>query len=127
MYLAELALWLGWTILYGSLTVLAGFTILCIICALSCAGWVPKKNETWRLGLVTSTANTRAVYPAGCGFAHGQFSNNYHVLQHYLGANMPLVSLTALRAPDGVAGAMSLWVPPVLMQNHIAHVAIGVA
>jgi protein-S-isoprenylcysteine O-methyltransferase Ste14 len=31
MYLAELALWFGWAILYGSLTVLAAFTILCVV------------------------------------------------------------------------------------------------
>lgn len=31
MYLAELALWLGWAILYGSLPVLAGFIVLCTV------------------------------------------------------------------------------------------------
>ena len=31
MYLAELALWLGWAILYGSLAVLAGCLVLCIV------------------------------------------------------------------------------------------------
>ncbi len=30
MYLADLALWLGWAITFGSFTVLAGFTILCV-------------------------------------------------------------------------------------------------
>jgi protein-S-isoprenylcysteine O-methyltransferase Ste14 len=29
MYLAELGLWLGWAVLYGSLIVLAGFVVLC--------------------------------------------------------------------------------------------------
>ena len=30
MYVAELSLWLGWAILYGSLAVLAGFVVMCI-------------------------------------------------------------------------------------------------
>ena len=31
MYLAELGLWLGWTVLYGSAIVLAGFAVLCVV------------------------------------------------------------------------------------------------
>jgi protein-S-isoprenylcysteine O-methyltransferase Ste14 len=31
MYLAELALWLGWAIFYGSLSVLAGFAVFAIV------------------------------------------------------------------------------------------------
>ncbi len=30
MYLAETGLWLGWSILFGSLTVLVGFVVMCI-------------------------------------------------------------------------------------------------
>ena len=31
MYLAELALWLGWAVLYGSIIVLAGLVALCVV------------------------------------------------------------------------------------------------
>ena len=31
MYLAELGLWLGWAVLYGSVIVLAGFVVLCVV------------------------------------------------------------------------------------------------
>jgi protein-S-isoprenylcysteine O-methyltransferase Ste14 len=31
MYLAELALWLGWTVLYGSVVVFVGFLLLCLV------------------------------------------------------------------------------------------------
>jgi len=31
MYVGELALWLGWAILYGSIIVLAGFIVLCVV------------------------------------------------------------------------------------------------
>jgi protein-S-isoprenylcysteine O-methyltransferase Ste14 len=31
MYLTELALWLGWAVLYGSIIVLAGFVALCVV------------------------------------------------------------------------------------------------
>jgi protein-S-isoprenylcysteine O-methyltransferase Ste14 len=31
MYLTELALWLGWAALYGSIIVLAGFVVLCAV------------------------------------------------------------------------------------------------
>ena len=31
MYLAELGLWAGWAILYGSILVLAGFVVLCVV------------------------------------------------------------------------------------------------
>jgi protein-S-isoprenylcysteine O-methyltransferase Ste14 len=31
MYLAELGLWLGWAVLYGSIIVLAGFVVLCVV------------------------------------------------------------------------------------------------
>jgi protein-S-isoprenylcysteine O-methyltransferase Ste14 len=34
MYLAELGLWLGWAVLYGSIVVLAGFAILCVVVSL---------------------------------------------------------------------------------------------
>jgi len=33
MYIGELALWLGWAILYGSIAVLIGFAVLCAIVA----------------------------------------------------------------------------------------------
>jgi protein-S-isoprenylcysteine O-methyltransferase Ste14 len=31
MYLAELGLWIGWAVLYGSIIVFAGFIVLCVI------------------------------------------------------------------------------------------------
>src|SRR5262249_1364413 len=31
MYVAELALWFGWTILFGSIGVLIGFIVLCVV------------------------------------------------------------------------------------------------
>ncbi len=34
MYLAELALWLGWAVLYGSFPVLIGFLALCLVVSL---------------------------------------------------------------------------------------------
>jgi protein-S-isoprenylcysteine O-methyltransferase Ste14 len=33
MYLAELALWLGWVVLYGSAPVFVGFLLLCLVVA----------------------------------------------------------------------------------------------
>jgi protein-S-isoprenylcysteine O-methyltransferase Ste14 len=34
MYLAELALWLGWVVLYGSVVVFVGFLLLCLVVGL---------------------------------------------------------------------------------------------
>jgi protein-S-isoprenylcysteine O-methyltransferase Ste14 len=31
MYIAEMGLWLGWAVLYGSIIVLAGFVVLCVV------------------------------------------------------------------------------------------------
>ena len=55
MYVGELALWLGWAILYGSIPVLIGFAVLGAVVLGSRHG----RSERWRRSSVTSTAGTR--------------------------------------------------------------------
>ena len=56
MYVAELALWLGWAILFGSLVTLLGFAVLTVVIILV----VPREER----GLETQFGETYRQYQA---------------------------------------------------------------
>jgi len=66
MYLTELALWLGWAVLYGSIIVFAGLVALCVVVSI-----LAPREERAKQGSARRTVSTERAshggwaYPAG--------------------------------------------------------------
>ena len=63
MYAAELALWLGWAILFGSLVVLLGLVVLTVVIVLV----LPWEERGLRGNSARPIATTRPGFPDGWG------------------------------------------------------------
>ena len=67
MYLAELGLWLGWAVLYGSVIVLAGFAVLCVVVSIL----APREERALEAKFGEAYREYRARLPRWVGIPHG--------------------------------------------------------
>ena len=67
MYIGELALWLGWAVLYGSLLVLAGFVALCVVVSIL----APREDRALEAKFGEEYRRYRAQVPRWLGMPRG--------------------------------------------------------
>jgi protein-S-isoprenylcysteine O-methyltransferase Ste14 len=67
MYLTELALWLGWAVLYGSIIVLAGLVALCVVVSIL----APREERTLEAKFGEAYRQYRARVPRWLGLPRG--------------------------------------------------------
>jgi hypothetical protein len=67
MYLTELALWLGWAVLYGSIIVLAGFVALCVVMSIL----APREERALEAKFGEANRQYRARVPLWLGSPRG--------------------------------------------------------
>ncbi|MFO0808876.1 MAG: isoprenylcysteine carboxylmethyltransferase family protein [Gemmataceae bacterium] len=67
MYLAELGLWLGWAVLYGSAIVLAGLVVLCVVVSVL----APREERALEAKFGEAYRQYRARVPRWLGRPHG--------------------------------------------------------
>jgi protein-S-isoprenylcysteine O-methyltransferase Ste14 len=67
MYLTELALWLGWAVLYGSLIVLAGLVALCVVVSIL----APREERALEAKFGEAYRQYRARVPRWLGLPRG--------------------------------------------------------
>ena len=67
MYFTELALWLGWAVLYGSIIVLAGFVALCVVMSIL----APREERALEAKFGEAYRQYRARVPPWLGVPRG--------------------------------------------------------